>query len=99
MCIRDSNILAAIKNMQEAVRLAPDNPTAWRWLGAAYGRNGEIGLASLATAERYILTGKFRYAIGQAARAERSLTKGSPGWLRAQDLKSAAQLAAKRSKN
>ena len=89
---------AAIKNLEIAVRLAPSNPTAWRLIGMAYGRIGKIGLAALATAERYILTGKYKHAVGQAIRAERSLTKGSPGWLRAQDLKAAAQIAAKKSK-
>jgi predicted Zn-dependent protease len=64
----------------------------------ALGRHGETGQAALATAERYFLTGKFRDAIGQAARAERTLAKGTPGWLRAQDIKSAAQRAAKRQK-
>ena len=93
-----SHIDNAIKNMQQAVRMAPDNPRAWRWLGMAYSRNGDIGLASLATAERYFLAGKFRDAVGQATRAERTLAKGSPGWLRAQDLKATAQLAAKRRK-
>ena len=93
-----SHIDEAIKNMQQAVRMAPDNPRAWRWLGMAYSRNGDIGLASLATAERYFLAGKFRDAVGQATRAKRTLAKGSPGWLRAQDLKATAQLAAKRRK-
>ncbi len=93
-----SHIDNAIKNLQQAVRMVPDNPRAWRWLGMAYSRNGDIGLASLATAERYFLTGKFRDAVGQATRAERILAKGSPGWLRAQDLKATAQLAAKRRK-
>ena len=95
----DSHIEAAIQNLRRAVQLAPGNPSAWRWLGMAYGRHGDIGLASLATAERYILTGKFRDAIGQANRAERSLAKGTPGWLRAQDLKAAAERAAKKKKN
>ena len=93
-----SHIDNAIKNMQQAVRMAPDNPRAWRWLGMAYSRNGDIGLASLATAERYFLAGKFRDAVGQATRAKRTLAKGSPGWLRAQDLKATAQLAVKRRK-
>ena len=93
-----SHIDEAIKNMQQAVRMAPDNPRAWRWLGMAYSRNGDIGLATLATAERYFLAGKFRDAGSQATRAERTLAKGSPGWLRAQDLKATAQLAAKRRK-
>ena len=90
------HIDAAIKNLRRAVQLAPGNPTAWRWLGMAHGRKGNIGQAALATAERYILTGKFRDAIGQAKRAEHVLPKGSPGWLRAQDLKTAAEQAAKR---
>ncbi len=94
----DLHIEAAIENMRRAVRLAPGNPSAWRWLGMALGRHGDIGQASLATAERYFLTGKFRDAIGQATRAERALKKGTPGWLRTQDLKTAAQRAAKRKK-
>lgn len=89
---------AAIKNLEIAVRLAPNNSTAWRLIAMAYGRIGKIGLAALATAERYILTGKYKHAVGQAVRAERSLVKGSPGWLRAQDLKAAAQIANKKSK-
>lgn len=95
----DRHIKAAVENMRRAVQLAPGNPSAWRWLGMAHGRLGNIGLAALATAERYLLTGKFRDAGGQAARAERALAKGTPGWLRAQDLKSAAEQAAKRRKN
>ncbi len=84
--------------MRRAVRLDPGNPSAWRWLGMAYGRNGDVGRAALATAERYILTGKFRDAVGQASRAERLLPKGTPGWLRAQDLKAAASQAMKKRK-
>ena len=94
----DEHIKAAIKNMRRAVRLAPGNAGAWRWLGMAHGRNGDIGQAALATAERYYLSGKFRDAVGQANRAERSLPKGSPGWLRAQDLKTASKNAAERRK-
>jgi predicted Zn-dependent protease len=92
-------IKAAIENMRHAVRLKPGDPSAWRWLGMAHGRDGDMGLAALATAERYMLTGKYRDAIGQAARAERTLAKGTPGWLRALDLKAAAQQAAKRVKD
>ncbi|MBT4487427.1 MAG: M48 family metallopeptidase [Rhodospirillaceae bacterium] len=94
----DQHIEAAVENMRRAVRLAPGNPSAWRWLGMAHGRHGDLGQAALATAERYFLTGKFRDAAGQAARAERTLAKGSPGWLRAQDIKAAAQRAGKRKK-
>ncbi len=94
----DRHVEAAVGNMRRAVRLAPGNASAWRWLGMAYGRRGDIGRAALATAERYILTGKFRDAVGQASRAERLLPEGTPGWLRAQDLKAAAQQAMKKRK-
>ncbi len=94
----DRHVAAAVDNMRKAVRLDPSNPSAWRWLGMAYGRQGDIAHASLATAERYFLIGKYGDAIGQAARAERTLKKGTPGWLRAQDLKAAAQQAAKQKK-
>jgi predicted Zn-dependent protease len=94
----DRYVDAAVVNMRKAVRLAPGNPSAWRWLGMAHGRKGNIGQAALATAELYFLTGKYRDAVGQANRAERTLAKGSPGWLRAQDLKTAAQRAVARRK-
>lgn len=94
----DRHVEAAVENMAKAVRLAPGNATAWRWLGMAQGRKGNIGQAALATAELYFLTGKFRDAVGQANRAERILPKGSPGWLRAQDLKAAAEQATARRK-
>ncbi|MDA1098770.1 MAG: M48 family metalloprotease [Proteobacteria bacterium] len=95
----DRYLETAVENMRRAVQLAPDNASAWRWLGMAHGRLGNTGLASLATAERYMLTGDFRDAAGLAARAERDLTKGTPGWLRAQDLKIAAERAEQRRKD
>ena len=62
----------------------------------AYGRTGNTADASLATAERYLLTGRYRDAIGQADRAARMLEPGSPAMLRAEDIKQAAQAATKR---
>jgi predicted Zn-dependent protease len=84
----------ALENLQRAVQLAPRDPNAWRWLAQAYGRKGDVGNASLATAERYILQGRYRDAIGLAQRAERALPAGSPAQLRAQDIKNAAARAA-----
>ncbi len=45
-----------------------------------------ICMASLATAERYMLMGRLKDAAGQARRAEHHLAAGSPGHLRAQDI-------------
>ncbi|MCP5114953.1 MAG: hypothetical protein GY953_29335 [bacterium] len=43
-------------------------------------------MASLATAERYALIGRTKDAVSLARRAAGILPKGSPGWLRAQDI-------------
>lgn len=85
----------ALDNLQRAVRMAPRDASTWRWLAMAYGRKDDIPNASLATAERYILLGRYRDAIGQADRAERMLPQGSPAQLRAQDIKQAAEQALK----
>ncbi|MDP7670201.1 MAG: M48 family peptidase, partial [Alphaproteobacteria bacterium] len=52
----------------------------------AYGRQGQVGLSSLALAEKFLIRGKNKDARAQAKRAEKALPHGSPGWLRAQDI-------------
>jgi len=59
---------------------------ALRDLATAYDRAGNRGMATLATAERYALTGAIKDAVRLARRAAGILPKGSPGWLRAQDI-------------
>ena len=44
-------------------------------------------MASLALAENALLVGDVKSARAQAARADRLLAKGSPGWNRVQDIK------------
>lgn len=60
--------------------------SALRALSTAYERAGDRGMATLATAERYALMGDVKSAVALAKRADGLLPKGSPGWLRAQDL-------------
>ena len=60
--------------------------SALRALSTAYERAGNRGMATLATAERYALTGDIESAIVLAKRAAGILPKGSPGWLRTQDI-------------
>ena len=79
-------VAAALDNLTRATRLAPGLPVAWRWLAVAYARRNDIGNASLATAERYLLASQARNAVVQAERAGRLLKNGTPGWLRAQDI-------------
>jgi predicted Zn-dependent protease len=77
----------AISALEIATRDDPDNSMAWYQLAIAYGRRGDIGLAALASAERFLLTGKLDDAFQQAQRAEQLLPAGSPGALRAADVR------------
>ncbi len=83
-------VKAAIIHLEEVVRLEPGNSGAWRLLGIAYGRDGQMGEASLALAESALLRGAKDEARIQAERAQRSLQRGSASWLRADDIKRAA---------
>ncbi len=84
----------AIRQLTEANRLEPHSPGSWRLLSAAWGRKGEAtkdpcytGYAAYALAEEAAARGAHREAKQYAERALKILTKGSPYWLRAQDIK------------
>jgi len=76
----------AIEEMKQVVRDEPRNPSAWRLLGIAYGRDGQMGQAALALAESAADAGSVEEARQQANQALGQLPEGSPGWLRAQDI-------------
>ncbi len=67
-----------------------------RDLAVAYAKSGNNGMASLVTAERYALLGRFRDAQTNAHRAEGLLPRGSIGWLRSQDILAAAKSVLKK---
>ncbi|MDP6707194.1 MAG: M48 family metalloprotease [Alphaproteobacteria bacterium] len=85
------HVAAAIENLKIATRIEPHSPGVWRWLAMAYGRDEQLALAALATAERYVLLGRYRDAKLQATRALKGLSKSSPAYLRALDLEGEAQ--------
>ncbi|WP_170317715.1 M48 family metalloprotease [Paroceanicella profunda] len=76
----------ALTILKKATRDDPANGIALRDLALAYARDGQEGLAALATAERYALRTDFADVIRHARHAVAVLPEGSPGWLRAQDL-------------
>lgn len=82
---------AAISNLEITRRVETDNSELWRLLAVAYGRDGQIAMASLAQAERALLQGRKPEARAFAERAERGLPSGSAAWLRAQDIRRAAE--------
>lgn len=70
----------------DAVRIERDLPIAWHQLAIVYHNEGNEGMASLASAERYTLLGSAPNAFTHATRAHKALPKGSPGWIRAGDI-------------
>jgi predicted Zn-dependent protease len=84
----------AVKRAQalltDAQRFEPESPKLWRMLAVIYGRENNLGLAALATAELALLEGRPRDARDQARRALRLIPAGAPGQLRAQDLENQA---------
>ena len=76
----------AVSTLARVVQAEPGNYPAWRLLSVAYGRNGEMGMAALAMAEASASRGQYGDARQNAARAQDLLPKGSPSWLRAQDI-------------
>ena len=64
----------------------PRNGRLLRELAIAYSQNGELGWASLLTAERYALYGKFNDALFHGKRAQSILVPGTIAWLKVEDL-------------
>jgi predicted Zn-dependent protease len=76
----------ALTHLRHGLRIDPQMPQAWRFAATAYGRRGELAMASLCLAESNIITGRREEARAQARRAKQGLKEGSPGWLRAEDI-------------
>ena len=72
--------------LRSAIGRDNSNPFAWYQLGIVYDREGDTARAALATAERYNLIGKPKLALTNAEVAMRGITRGTPDWIRAQDI-------------
>ena len=86
----------AIKTLEAARGRDFSDTRILRDLATAYAKIGQNAMASLVTAERYAVQGRFKDAAIHATRAEGALPRGSGPWQRAQDVLSAAQRAARR---
>lgn len=85
--------------LARSTRMDPANSGVLRDLALAEARLGNEGAAALATAERFVLEGRFRDAARQAARAEALLPQGSPGWRQAEEIASLARRVESRARN
>jgi predicted Zn-dependent protease len=80
------NFAEAKQVLKAAVGRDNQNPFAWYQLGIIYDREGDIGRAALATAERSNLENQPKLAFASAQTALKAIPAGSPDWLRAQDI-------------
>jgi len=82
----------AISHLRLTLKENPFQPFYWRQLATAHGRRDERAESSLALAEEAVLLGRRQEALYHAGRAEQLLPRGSPGWLKAQDILEAARV-------
>lgn len=91
-----ANFAEAQRVLKTAVARDRENPFAWYQLGVVYAANGDMARARLASAEQQVLSLKMPEALVSAEAAEAALPKGSPDWLRAQDIAMQARAAIER---
>jgi predicted Zn-dependent protease len=72
--------------LRRAIARDRENPFAWYQLGVIYDRKGDEPHAALAAAERYSLEGNAKGAAANARTAMNGLPKGTPDWIRAEDI-------------
>ncbi|KAA5604635.1 M48 family metallopeptidase [Roseospira marina] len=78
-------------NLRNALTRDADNGLAWRLLAQAYGQAGDTAMADYAMAETALRTGDYPRALFHVGRAETQLKRGSPTWLRLQDIRVEAE--------
>jgi predicted Zn-dependent protease len=78
---------AAVSALEASLRIEPRSSETWRLLAIAYNRQGDTGRTAYATAESALSRGDVAAARVWADRAMAQLPRGTPAWLRAQDIR------------
>ena len=91
-----SHLAEAERVLKNAVARDRENPFAWYQLGTIYAAKGDLPRAKLASAEQQVMNGQMPQALSSAEAAEVDLPRGSPDWLRAQDIAFQARAAIER---
>ncbi|AXK41288.1 M48 family metalloprotease [Erythrobacter aureus] len=81
-----ANYEEAERVLRAAVGRDRRNPFAWYQLGVVYAARGDTARARLATAEQQVMSGQYALALRSAQAAEGELERGTPDWIRAQDI-------------
>ncbi len=82
----ERNIKAAVNQLKKGLAKDPSLILGHRYLAQAYQKTGNTPLALLASAEEAFWAGRIKNAKNFANRAQLKLKRGTPGWLRAQDI-------------
>lgn len=76
----------AVRVLGRATQRDPDSSEGFQYLAMAYDNLGDRPNSQLASAQALFVTAKYVEARTQAKRAQDQFKKGSPGWLRADDI-------------
>ncbi|MER9869321.1 M48 family metalloprotease [Mesorhizobium sp. M0136] len=82
----EDSLKKAVAQINTGLGRDRENADGYRYLAQAYGELGNIPAAELATAEGHFYSGDYKNAKIFAMRAQQSMKRGEPGWLRAQDI-------------
>ncbi len=80
------SIKRAVTEINAGLERDKEYSLGYRLLAQAYGQLGDIPQAELATAEGHFYAGAYNDAKIFALRAQQRMKRGSPGWVRAQDI-------------
>jgi predicted Zn-dependent protease len=80
------NSAEAVPLLRAALAKEPESGDAYEQLAMAYGHNGNLADADLASAQAAFARGDNKTARELAARAKMRFPVGSPGWVRADDI-------------
>jgi len=90
------NHVEAERVLRAAVAKDRMNPFAWYQLGVVYAARGDMPRARLASAEQQVMNRRYPEALRSAKAAEAGLERGTPDWIRAQDIALQARAALER---
>jgi predicted Zn-dependent protease len=82
----NKNAAEAVPLLRAALAKEPESGDAYEQLAMAYGHNGNLADADLASAQAAFARGDNKTARELAARAKMRFPVGSPGWVRADDI-------------
>jgi len=81
-----ASVQKAVTVLKQGLEKDKENAAGYQYLAQAYGQLGDVGEADLAIADQNFYSGKYFDAQVFATRAQLKLKRGSPAWVRAQDI-------------